>query len=646
MKKFYLSILLAVFCSTLFAQTLFTFGGSAVDKEEFLRAYNKNKTTVPDKEKALREYLDLYIKFKLKVKAARDLRLDTLPQLKSDLESFKTQIEESYMNNETAMNGLVDEAFMRSQQDLHVIHFFAPIDDKISPEDTLKAYKALNEVAAEMKNDNNNYEQAANTLSSKYIPVRGSDLGFVTVFALPYEYENIVYGLKAGETSAPYRTAKGLHVFKVLEERKSAGKWRIAQILFAMPPGDELVNTTLLRMKADSVYNLLKQGADFASLAKIYSDDKMTYMTGGEMPEFGTGKYDPAFEAEVFKLQKEGDISRPFASQYGFHIIKKIKQTPTPSAKEDANYLADLKQKVSQDSRVNTAKAAFLKDVMKQLGFKKATQVKDAEFFRYADSISASLPPTISKKIPVYDKVIFTVGKNSVKGADWLTYVRDYKTAPELYKGESNEVLFEQFTTTTVLNYYKKNLEELNPDFKYQMEEFRDGNVLFEIMERNVWSTAGNDSAALLKCYNENKTKYRWAASASIIVFNCANKTVAEETFADVKSGKDWKKIVEEKNSTVLADSGRYELSQIPLENGVKPAADLITNPVINTVDGSASFIKFISLHEANLQRSFEEARGLVINDYQVILEDQWIDTLKKKYPVKVNETVFASLLK
>lgn len=646
MKKLYLFVILAVSSSTLFAQTLFTFGNSAVDKEEFLRAYNKNKTPAPDKEKALREYLDLYIKFKLKVKAARELRLDTLPQLKSDLESFKVQIEDSYMNNETALNGLVDEAFVRSQEDRHVIHFFAPLDDKMKPEDTIKAYKALNEVAAQMKNNNNDHEQVAKSLSGKYVPIRSGDLGFVTVFSLPYEYENIVYGLKPGETSSPYRTAKGVHIFKLIEGRKSAGRWKIAQILIAMPPGDAAENSPALRKKADSIYNLLRQGGDFATLAKTFSDDKMSYMTGGEMPEFATGKFDPAFEAEVFKLTNEGDISRPFASQYGFHIIKKIKQTPTPSSREDANYLADLKQKVVQDNRVNTAKAVFLNDVMKQLGYKKTGLVKDAELFRYADTVAANLVAPVSKKIPFYDKAIFTVGKNNIKGADWLTYVHDYRTAPELYKGESNQVLFDQFTTTTVLNYYKKNLEELNPDFKYQMDEFRDGNILFEIMERNVWSTAGNDTVALLKYYNGNKAKYRWAASGNIIVFNCGNKKVADDAFAEVKKGKDWKKIVEENNSAVLADSGRYELSQIPLENGVTPAAGLITNPTVNAIDGSASFIKFINLYEANLQRTFEEARGLVINDYQVILEEQWIASLKKKYPVKVNEAVFASLLK
>ncbi|MBK7434863.1 MAG: peptidylprolyl isomerase [Chitinophagaceae bacterium] len=264
-----------------------------MDKAEFQRAYNKNKTPVTDKERSLRDYLDLYIRFKLKVKSAKDLKLDTLPQLRSDLESFRGQIEESYMNNEPAVNRLVDEAFDRSQKDLHLFHFFIPVDSAMKPGDTLKAYLAAQEIPSQLRSSNNNVAQVAGNLTAKYVLVKGNDLGFITVFSLPYAYENLAYGLRTGETSKPYRTSKGWHVFYLAGERKSAGRWRIAQILFSFPPGEPNANTEALKRRADSVHDLIAHGEDFAKLAGYYSDDKMTYMTGGEMPEFGTGKYDP-----------------------------------------------------------------------------------------------------------------------------------------------------------------------------------------------------------------------------------------------------------------------------------------------------------------------------------------------------------------
>ena len=249
MKRFLL-LATCITCATIgFSQTLFTYGNNTVDKDEFLKAYNKNKTVVVDKEASLREYLDLYTKFKLKVKAAQELRLDTLPQLKTDLDNFRTQVEESYMNNEKAVDALVDEAFYRSQKDLHVYHFFAGIEGT----DSVKAYQALKEIADKLKEGKTNYEELANDASLKYTKVKAGDLGFITVFSVPYDYENIIYSLKPGEVSAAYRTKSGVHLFKLIEERKTTGRWRIAQLLFSFPPGGE-TNPAPTKQKADSVF--------------------------------------------------------------------------------------------------------------------------------------------------------------------------------------------------------------------------------------------------------------------------------------------------------------------------------------------------------------------------------------------------------
>ena len=247
---------------------------------------------------------------------------------------------------------------------------------------------------------------------------------------------------------------------------------------------------------------------------------------------------------------------------------------------------------------------------------------------------------------PISNKVIYTFTKTKITGKDWLDFVRNYKGSAELYKGETNAALSEKFISSSIMDYYKKHLEDYNPDFRYQMEEFKDGNVLFEIMERNIWGKAANDTAGLQKHYNENKNKYLWAASANIILFSCKNKTIADEARAALNNGKDWRKIAEESNNNIQADSGRFELSQIPVGIDPKMAAGAVTKTTINPVDGTAGFAKLVSQYEGGLQRSFDEARGLVINDYQNILEEKWIIELKNKYPVKVNEAVFQLLLK
>lgn len=643
MKKLTLVILAAMGTIQSFSQPLFTYGGLPVGKEEFLRAYNKNKTPVADKEQSLKDYLELYTRFKLKVKAALDLRLDTLQQLQYDLQSFRGQVEDGYLNDDKGVQALMDEAISRSQKELHVYHFFVPLSMKAPAADTVKVVAALNDVAAELKKGRSDYATIAEESGKKYIPVKSGDLGFITTFSVSYEMENMLYAMKTGSVSRIIRNKSGFHLFKLIEERASVGRWKVAQVLLAIPPEATAEVAEGVRKQADSLYKLIKGGADFGTIAKNNSQDKLSYMAGGELPEFGTGKYDLAFENNVFALKNEGEVTAPFLTRHGYHIVKLIQHKPTPSDKSDENFVYGLKQQITQDSRNNIAKANFIRSIMQQIGYKRNNAVKDETLFVFADSVVSAKDVV---KSPISEKVIFLFAKSNVKGSDWLHFVKDYKLNSDVYKGESNKELLEKYISTAALEYYRKHLEEYNEDFKYQMQEFREGNMLFEIMERNVWSKASNDTAGLKAFYNEHKSKYLWSASADILLFNCSNEKAAVDATTALRNGKDWKLVAEESDGRVQSDSGRYELSQLQLPAGVTPAAGMISAPVVNSTDNTSSFVKILKLYPANQQRSYEEARGLVINEYQNHLENLWIEQLKKKYPVKVNDAVFQSLLK
>jgi len=643
MKKTYLLIVLTLVAVTLFSQTVFTYGENQVGKDEFLRAYNKNKTPVADKEKSLREYLDLYIKFKLKVKAAKELRLDTLQQLKYDMQNFSSQVEEGYMNDEKSTNALLDEVIKRSQKDIHLIHFYLPFNATTSQADSIKEIKAMDAVIENLKKGFTDYNGIVNAVSDKNIIVTVKDIGYITALTLPYPIENIAYNLQPEGVSSIYHAKNGLHVFKNAGERASAGKWKIAQILFTVPPDATAGQLKLTEKKADSVYELLKAGADFTLMVKQYSEDRLTALSSGELAEFGTGKYEINFETHVFALQHDGDISKPFNTSYGYHIIKRLQQQAIPTDRGDETFTNTLKQQIEKDSRSKAGKENFLKDITINTGYKRNAAVKNAELFRYADSVTAN---NKVGKYAINNKVIFSFSKASNKGADWLNFVKDYKLNADVYKGESNEALLDKYIATSVLDYYRKHLEEYNADFKYQMQEFKEGNMLFEIMERNVWGKASSDSIGLQKYYNAHKEKYLWGSSAAIILFNCNDTAVAKEAIKSLKNGKNWNEITTQSEGKIQSDSGRYELAQLQLPVNATLVPGYISPPVLNSGDNTAGFVKVLQLFPANEQRSFNEARGLVINEYQNFLEEKWITELKKRYPVKVNEPGFQSLLK
>jgi peptidyl-prolyl cis-trans isomerase SurA len=177
------------------------------------------------------------------------------------------------------------------------------------------------------------------------------------------------------------------------------------------------------------------------------------------------------------------------------------------------------------------------------------------------------------------------------------------------------------------------------------MKEFKEGNMLFEVMERNVWGLAGTDSVGLMKHYQANRPKYLWPASADVLIFNSSNEKSAQTVLDALKTGKDWKDVADANIASLQVDSGRYELAQVFGSDIPGRTTANTYSAIIKNSDGTATFIKYLRVYPAGLQRSFEEAKGLVINDYQNVLEERWLAALRKKYPVKINETALRSLI-
>ncbi len=648
LKKFFIFCAITITTTGCFAQTLFTYGNNETTKAEFLRAYNKNKPSTADKEKSMREYLDLFTNFKLKVKAAQDLRLDTLPQIKYDVQNFRDQVVENYMNDDIGLQLLIDEATKRSTKDIRVLYFFIPVATDAKNEDTLKAFTAVNELYKTIQTGNTNYKQIVAENTTKYGVTKYADAGFVTVFTLPYELENVVYNTKINTLSAPFRSNKGWFIFKPVEERAAIGKWKVAQLLFAFPPNTTVETKLILKSKADSVYKLLNNGLLFSDAAAKYSDDRVSYLSGGVLQEFGTGAFNTTFEKNIISLKKDNDISTPFETSFGYHIVKRISNKQIPSDKTESNFQYEIKQSVTQDGRINAVKENFLSRIAAKTGLKRINDIKDEAFFVVADSTLKAVEADKKKtNIDFAKKQIMRFEDGSiVSGIDWITYVKSSTQNGDIAPAPNKKML-ENFTKLLISDYYKNYLEKFNVDFKYQMQEFKEGNMLFEIMERNVWSKAGTDSMSLLKHYNTNLQKYKWEASADVIIFNGLDAGLVNVAHEQLQKGIAWAKIVEKSENKIQADSGRYELAQIPGFNEkimYKPGE--ISTILTNKTDENASFVKVIKLYEAGLQRTFTEARGLVINDYQTVLEQQWLDGLKKKFPIKINTAVLNEMIK
>jgi peptidyl-prolyl cis-trans isomerase SurA len=413
--------------------------------------------------------------------------------------------------------------------------------------------------------------------------------------------------------------------------------------LIAFPPGADASVKVSSKKLADSIYNRLLKGDDFGKLASQFSNDVVSAAANGQMMEFGVGEYEPVFENAVYTLQKSS-ISKPFLTSHGYHIVKLVQKTGAIN-KNDAKAMDVLRNKVEQSDRMASTKTILANRILKDGGYKKSS-FNNLELWAFSDSILNYQKPNIPVQLSGSSD-LFQIGDKKFLVSDWIGYAQTFRYKPDGSGIKPYPQLWDEFVEGMALNYYQSNLENYNEEFKGQINEFRDGNLFFEIMQREIWGTAQSDSAALVNYFEKNRSKYNWKPSVDAVIFYASELTTARTFNNELKkSPTSWHDLVSKYEEKVAADSSRFELAQIP-----NPAKQIlqpgtITSPLLNKADNTASFAYIIRSYNNTAPRSFADARGMVINDYQMELEKNWVEQLKKKYPVVINEKVLNQLIR
>ncbi|WP_245623977.1 peptidylprolyl isomerase [Flavihumibacter petaseus] len=622
------------------AQVLFTYGKHSVDKSEFLDAFRKNNSVQPPTEKAYSDYLELYVRYKLKIQAAYDLHLDTLPTQQKDIADFREQVINQYLSDDTTMDFLVKEALQHCRQDVRVAHIYLPFTGN----DTLAAYqKAL--AALKALGSGKSFSSAAATYSADTATAKkGGDIGWISCFLLPYPLEKLAYNTPLNQHSALYKSKNAYHIFYPTATRPSPGSIQVAQILIETKPGAKAKEITKAEMKADSIYRLLQQGSDFGNLAENNSDDNSSYHNQGVMPAFSAGTYDATFEDQAFALQEDNAISKPFRTPQGFHILKRIAVFRYSHDASNEQTYAAMKTRVNNDPRIQLAVAAAMGKAKSRTGFKEVIQSDIPE--RYTEAFFQG--DEKGKQLLAPDALLATIGKKQLFGRDyssWLAVNADpvSQQQPPL----TPAAIYQKFLNERLVQEYQQHLEDYNPAFAKQLKEFRDGNLIFEAMQWQVWDKAMNDEAGLQRYYTAHQAKYKWQESVRAVVFNVTDSATAirvRNVLAADPSRVE--SVLKEYEMVVTADSGRFEFSQLPAYSaGMVLKPGYVSAAVFNRDNLNSSFFLVREVFPANQPRNFNDSRGLLLNDYQAELEEKWIAELKRQYPVKLEKAVWNSIV-
>ncbi|PZR25753.1 MAG: hypothetical protein DI535_16975 [Citrobacter freundii] len=639
-KNWLPAALLCLIAGTASSQTLFTFGSHKASADEFLKAFNKNnQQTGAARTKAMKEYLDLYINSRLKIQQAYDLGYDTLPQIKAEAENLRNQIVDNYMSDPDAVAKLSREAFQRSLKDIHAAHIFISFT-KDGQQDTVAAKQKLATVEKRLAKGEDFLTVAQQLSDDPSAQKNKGDLDFVTVFTLPYELESLLYNTAPGRYSKVYTSKAGYHIFKNLGERKALGKIKVQQILLAFPPALNDAGEKRIARLADSLYQRISKGDDFGKLAAAFSNDHISAARDGITPEIAVGEYDPVFEKTVWALPTDGAVTKPFKTSHGYHIVKRLQLLPVITDPSNAANNQQLEARVRSDDRWKTAKDFIYVQVKAKPGIQPAA-IANSVLWPATDSLVGGRQ---TKSID-QQTVLFHIGKTAFLVSDWVQYVQMYRYMPGGASTRPYPSLMEEFINNAMYKYYRDNLEDYNEEFRNQIAEFRDGNLFFEVMQRQVWNKAQTDTVALQALYQKNRSQYIWQPSADAIIFFASDQLTAKSLSEEIKKKpSNWKQLAEKFSEKVVADSARYEWGQLPGNVKEAPRAGVVTPLQVNQTDNTAAFAYIVKVYTQPGIRSFNEAKGLVMNDYQVQLENEWVSELRKKYPVKVDEGVWGQL--
>lgn len=637
-------------------KTLITIGDKEISAKEFMDTYEKNnvKTDVIDK-KNVDEYLGLYIDFKLKVTEAEALKMDTVPSFVKELKNYRDQLAKPYFSNDDITEELVKEAYERIQYDMNAAHILIKCDAKAMPADTLAAYnkamsvreRVLNgedfgAVAVEMSDDPSARDMAEIPgVRRAYVGNRG-ELGYFSAFDMVYPFETGVYTTEVGEVSMPIRSDFGYHVIKVNSKTPALGVIRAAHIFLASNPNDPNAVDSILSVKANNIYKeLMTDQSKWSEFVKRYSEDKGTVTNNGVLSPFRVNQIVPEFITAVKNLEI-GGISEPVKTNFGYHIIRLVAITPPSSFEAEKT---KLEERVGRDMRAKISEDIAMKRIMKDNGFKENTKVKDEYIFSIDSTLAMGMyqPEEIDNS-----KVIFTLGDMECKLQEFVDYVvGNQKRQGFLSSTAYAYELYDSFLKEKVFAYEDANLEEKYPEFKTLVQEYHDGILLFSLMEEQVWNKAVEDTTGLNEYYERNKNNYMWNERVKAIVLTSTDKGNVEEltallsgdvTIDSVRAYLKDGKVKASARFSFYQKGDNVNIDAMEWKEGVLNAFESI-------VDNSTQLIKIVEVRPSE-PKTFKEAKGLVTSGYQAELETLWLQQLKEKYPVNVNQKLLKKIKK
>ena len=646
MKKSIFLFIIGLTTQLAFAQkepVVMTIDNKPVTKSEFLQIYTKNNPNPSFDKDSLDRYMELFQVFKLKVVEAEALGYDTLPRLKKELEGYKKQLALPYLIDSVQNQAMVQEAYNRTATEVRCSHILIKLDPNASPKDTLEAYNRLLGLKARIEKGEDFAAIAKSKLGSEDPSVvnNGGDLGYFTAFQMVYPFEEKAYTTPVGTVSDPFRTRFGYHILKVTDKRPARGTIKVAHLMISTGREASVEARQNAEKKINEIYDSLAAGASWEKMVSAYSEDANSIKKGGELPAFGSGTSQRMvleFEDAAFALKRPGEFSKPIKTQYGYHIIKLIEWTPVKSFE---SLRRELQAKVNKDERSKITQDSFVQKLKGQYNYAYKGDKNLACFESQIDS-TFFMGKWKADQIKS-NKTLFVLGGQKFKQQDLASYME--KNYRSVRKDDPKVVvaqLYKQWEKSKILAYEEALLPTKYPAYKALLQEYHDGIILYEIMQDQVWNKAVKDTAGLRSYFMENRGKYAWSKRLDATIYECKDELIAVQVYGmlvqsdSINSKAVLEVINKDSELNLKVRMNKFEVAQTPYLQQRDFTVGL--NPVYS-YEGKWYVVKVAAVLEP-APKEFTEAKGLATSDYQAYLEKKWLEALRLKHKIVINEDV------
>lgn len=626
---------------------LISIDGEPVPGEEFLYVLSKNKA--PSDENTLvspgefEENFRLFINYKLKVTEAEALNYHESEEFIEEFGSFREDIRKPFLLENEVQEGELQKTYNRLKEVVKASHILLSFPENANLEDSLTVLRMAKKIQSEVK-EGTDFNQLAMTHSQDpSVETNQGNLGYFTAMQMVYPFEAATYNLQIGEVSEPVLTDYGYHLIKLEDRRPNPGEIRVSHLLVRTDADDAMSEDRAKRKIADIYEQLLKETNTWEEIVSTFSEDPGTRQSGGLLPWFGVGSIVPEFEQAAFGLHEIGEISNPVKTPFGYHIIRLEEVKPVAPFEELEQ---TLKSRILRDSRSNLIRSQVTAMQMAKYD----GEQNDSTFFVLAESFqqessSLSTENLIEKwrNEGLEKEWVFRIATDTLKVIDFWKYIMDESTSVKANKKTDFESWKDGFMETQLKEAEEQDLLKNNKDYRLLVQEFRDGILLFNLMNELVWQKAIIDSVGQRTYYEEHTDRYYWQERVPSLVVRIAQPQDEEITkLRAFLQNKGYEKGLEKELQETFLE--RFPL----LFTSEDRLVETPDNPIFKDLDLSKSFhektvdgIRYFILTGDKLPegpKKFEETRGKVIQDYQAYLDETLINQLKEKYSVKINE--------